>query len=211
MKIFQIRNSNRNWLLVTFQSTQNTFTSPPTPIIFQCNSCVDNKIPVVSMVLKSTFLSYRGLSVMDPGAGSKRPCLRLANGRVNSGDVSSEPPPPTVAPVPALCRHDSIKISIDNTNTCTDSVVTALGDPVNDYITPEINFKKVSLTFFYYFILVFLPFSLLIFLHFKFIAPGVDLNIEMNWARFCSLFSCRKKEGLFFSVSPKLISRNTTI
>lgn len=91
-------------------------------------------------------LSYRGLSVMDPGAGSKRPCLRLANGRVNSGDASSEPPP-TVAPVPVLCRHDSIKISIDNTNTCTDSVVTALGDPVNDYITPEINFRKVS-TFF---------------------------------------------------------------
>lgn len=101
------------------------------------------------LALISSFLSYRGLSVMDPGAGSKRPCLRLANGRVNSGDVSSEPLPTTVTPAPALCRHDSIKISIDNTNTCTDSVVTALGDPVSDYITPEINFKKVSFKFYF--------------------------------------------------------------
>ncbi|CAL1261156.1 unnamed protein product [Larinioides sclopetarius] len=70
--------------------------------------------------------------------GGKRPFFRLANGRVNSGTEESV----AEVMVPPLCRHDSIKISIDNTNTCTDSVVTALGDPVNDYITPEINFKK---------------------------------------------------------------------
>ncbi|XP_054724920.1 potassium/sodium hyperpolarization-activated cyclic nucleotide-gated channel 2-like [Uloborus diversus] len=81
-------------------------------------------------------LLYRGLSVMEQGG--KRPCLRLANGRVNSGTEEQG----AEVMVPPLCRHDSIKISIDNTNTCTDSVVTALGDPVNDYITPEINFRK---------------------------------------------------------------------
>lgn len=75
--------------------------------------------------------------------GGKRPFFRLANGRVNSGTEESV----AEVMVPPLCRHDSIKISIDNTNTCTDSVVTALGDPVNDYITPEINFKKVSAPF----------------------------------------------------------------
>lgn len=119
---------------ITFSET------PPSQHAFLCGcNCTHS--------YKSNVFSFRGLSVMDLGAGSKRPCLRLANGRVNSGDVSSEPPPTTVAPVPAMCRHDSIKISIDNTNTCTDSIVTALGDPVNDYITPEINFKKVSALF----------------------------------------------------------------
>nr|XP_015910462.1 potassium/sodium hyperpolarization-activated cyclic nucleotide-gated channel 2-like [Parasteatoda tepidariorum] len=71
--------------------------------------------------------------------GGKRPFLRLANGRVNSSGTEESG---AEVMVPPLCRHDSIKISIDNTNTCTDSVVTALGDPVNDYITPDITFKK---------------------------------------------------------------------
>ncbi|XP_015910462.2 potassium/sodium hyperpolarization-activated cyclic nucleotide-gated channel 2-like isoform X2 [Parasteatoda tepidariorum] len=79
----------------------------------------------------------RGLSVMEQGG--KRPFLRLANGRVNSSGTEESG---AEVMVPPLCRHDSIKISIDNTNTCTDSVVTALGDPVNDYITPDITFKK---------------------------------------------------------------------
>ncbi|KAG8190751.1 hypothetical protein JTE90_024881 [Oedothorax gibbosus] len=85
----------------------------------------------------------RGLTAMEQGGG-KRPFLRLANGRLNSSGSGAAVDDPTTAEVMVpLCRRDSIKISIDNTNTVTtDSVVTALGDPVNDYITPEINFKK---------------------------------------------------------------------
>lgn len=53
------------------------------------------------------------------------PSLRLANGRVAAAQSEEEirSPPPR-----RLAKDDSIKISIENTNTCTDSLVTALDD-----------------------------------------------------------------------------------
>lgn len=64
------------------------------------------------------------------GGGSvarRVPSLRLANGRVAAAqseeEIRSPPPQPR-----RLAKDDSIKISIENTNTCTDSLVTALDD-----------------------------------------------------------------------------------
>ncbi|CAG9860672.1 unnamed protein product [Phyllotreta striolata] len=61
------------------------------------------------------------------GGGSRRaPSLRLANGRVAAAQSEEEirTPPPHCR----LAKDDSIKISIENTNTCTDSLVTAIDD-----------------------------------------------------------------------------------
>ncbi|XP_025834882.1 uncharacterized protein LOC108740369 isoform X4 [Agrilus planipennis] len=60
------------------------------------------------------------------GTSARRaPSLRLANGRVAAAQSEEEirSPPPR-----RLAKDDSIKISIENTNTCTDSLVTALDD-----------------------------------------------------------------------------------
>ncbi|GIX92631.1 ion_trans_N domain-containing protein [Caerostris darwini] len=85
------------------------------------------------------------------------PSLRLANGRIRYGtppddenpsegnnrggsNHSSQGPPGQQGG--PIHRQDSIKISVDNTNTGTDSLVTANDeDLVNDYISPEMNFK----------------------------------------------------------------------
>ncbi|XP_067130647.1 potassium/sodium hyperpolarization-activated cyclic nucleotide-gated channel 2 isoform X1 [Centruroides vittatus] len=68
------------------------------------------------------------------------PSLRLANGRINYGSPSEE----EIRSPRSLHKEDSIKISIENTNTCSDSLVTAADDDqtlVSDYISPEMNFK----------------------------------------------------------------------
>ncbi|CAH0550958.1 unnamed protein product [Brassicogethes aeneus] len=53
------------------------------------------------------------------GVGRRAPSLRLANGRVAAAQSEEEirSPPPR-----RLAKDDSIKISIENTNTCTDSL-----------------------------------------------------------------------------------------
>ncbi|KAJ8925814.1 hypothetical protein NQ315_009664 [Exocentrus adspersus] len=74
--------------------------------------------------------------------GSRRaPSLRLANGRVAAAQSEEEirSPPPR-----RLAKDDSIKISIENTNTCTDSLVTALDDEtllIADYFSNDMNYK----------------------------------------------------------------------
>ncbi|KAG5881906.1 hypothetical protein JTB14_004799 [Gonioctena quinquepunctata] len=77
------------------------------------------------------------------GAGSRRaPSLRLANGRVAAAQSEEEirSPPPYCR----LAKDDSIKISIENTNTCTDSLVTAIDDEtllITDYLSNDMNYK----------------------------------------------------------------------
>ncbi|KAK4885783.1 hypothetical protein RN001_002054 [Aquatica leii] len=74
--------------------------------------------------------------------GTRRvPSLRLANGRVAAAQSEEEirTPPPR-----RLAKDDSIKISIENTNTCTDSLVTALDDEtllIADYLSNDMNYK----------------------------------------------------------------------
>lgn len=74
--------------------------------------------------------------------GTRRvPSLRLANGRVAAAQSEEEirSPPPR-----RLAKDDSIKISIENTNTCTDSLVTALDDEtllIADYLSNDMNYK----------------------------------------------------------------------
>lgn len=78
------------------------------------------------------------------GRRSRRvPSLRLANGRLGVGAAQSEEeirsPPPH-----RLAKDDSIKISIENTNTCTDSLVTALDDEtllIADFLSNDMNYK----------------------------------------------------------------------
>lgn len=69
------------------------------------------------------------------------PSLRLANGRVAAAQSEEEirSPPPR-----RLAKDDSIKISIENTNTCTDSLVTALDDEtllIADCLSNDMNYK----------------------------------------------------------------------
>lgn len=76
------------------------------------------------------------------GGGARRvPSLRLANGRVAAAQSEEEirSPPPR-----RLAKDDSIKISIENTNTCTDSLVTALDDEtllITDFLPNDMNYK----------------------------------------------------------------------
>ncbi|XP_045469936.1 potassium/sodium hyperpolarization-activated cyclic nucleotide-gated channel 2 isoform X3 [Harmonia axyridis] len=76
------------------------------------------------------------------GCGTRRvPSLRLANGRVAAAQSEEEirSPPPH-----RLAKDDSIKISIENTNTCTDSLVTAIDDEtllIADYLSNDMNYK----------------------------------------------------------------------
>ncbi|XP_065166645.1 potassium/sodium hyperpolarization-activated cyclic nucleotide-gated channel 2 isoform X10 [Atheta coriaria] len=83
----------------------------------------------------------------DGGDGERRggarrvPSLRLANGRVAAAQSEEEirSPPPR-----RLAKDDSIKISIENTNTCTDSLVTALDDEtllIADFLSNDMNYK----------------------------------------------------------------------
>lgn len=59
---------------------------------------------------------------MEGATGGRRaPSLKLANGRLSAQSVEE-------IRSPRLGHDDSIKISIENTNTCTDSLVTALDD-----------------------------------------------------------------------------------
>lgn len=87
------------------------------------------------------------LFLKDGGDGVERrgtrrvPSLRLANGRVAAAQSEEEirTPPPR-----RLAKDDSIKISIENTNTCTDSLVTALDDEtllIADYLSNDMNYK----------------------------------------------------------------------
>ncbi|XP_060536412.1 potassium/sodium hyperpolarization-activated cyclic nucleotide-gated channel 3 isoform X2 [Cylas formicarius] len=81
-------------------------------------------------------------------SGSRRvPSLRLANGRVAAAQSEEEirSPPPR-----RLAKDDSIKISIENTNTCTDSLVTALDDEtllIADCLSNDMNYKGSKVTF----------------------------------------------------------------
>ncbi|XP_017769311.1 PREDICTED: potassium/sodium hyperpolarization-activated cyclic nucleotide-gated channel 3 isoform X4 [Nicrophorus vespilloides] len=75
------------------------------------------------------------------GGARRVPSLRLANGRVAAAQSEEEirTPPPH-----RLAKDDSIKISIENTNTCTDSLVTALDDEtllIPDFLTNDMNYK----------------------------------------------------------------------
>ncbi|XP_018330173.1 uncharacterized protein LOC108740369 isoform X2 [Agrilus planipennis] len=76
------------------------------------------------------------------GTSARRaPSLRLANGRVAAAQSEEEirSPPPR-----RLAKDDSIKISIENTNTCTDSLVTALDDEtllIQDFLSNDMNYK----------------------------------------------------------------------
>lgn len=104
------------------------------------------------------------------GRRSRRvPSLRLANGRLgvsaaqSSEDIHRSPPQSATIPHntgschrdhyytsahPRLCKDDSIKISIENTNTCTDSLVTALDDEtllIADFLSNDtMNYKGSS-------------------------------------------------------------------
>ncbi|XP_022236546.1 uncharacterized protein LOC111084058, partial [Limulus polyphemus] len=86
-----------------------------------------------------------GVAGMDSNAsikarrGERVPSLRLANGRVSHGTPSEE----EIRSPRSLQKEDSIKISIDNVNTCTDSLVTAVDEDglVSDYISSEMNYK----------------------------------------------------------------------
>ncbi|XP_035232062.1 uncharacterized protein LOC118203871, partial [Stegodyphus dumicola] len=99
-----------------------------------------------------------GDSVKGRPRSQRLPSLRLANGRISYGTPTEEENPTEVtnrassnsnnATGPPgqqggpINRQDSIKISVDNTHTGTDSLVTATDeDLVNDYISPEMNFK----------------------------------------------------------------------
>lgn len=77
--------------------------------------------------------------------GARRlPSLKLANGRLERdrehrrvGRAASEEQLPQFRNTPRLIQDDSIRISIENTNTCTDSLVTAFDDEtllITDYL-----------------------------------------------------------------------------
>lgn len=101
-----------------------------------------------------------GDSVKGRPRSQRLPSLRLANGRISYGtppdeDNSTEGQnrggpnnhhasgPPGNQQGGPIYRQDSIKISVDHTHTGTDSLVTANEDElVNDYISPEMNFKE---------------------------------------------------------------------
>ncbi|XP_022242475.1 potassium/sodium hyperpolarization-activated cyclic nucleotide-gated channel 2-like [Limulus polyphemus] len=72
--------------------------------------------------------------------GERFPSLRLANGRVVHRTPSEED---IRSPRGGLQKEDSIKMSVENTNTCTDSLITAADEEalVNDYITSDMNYK----------------------------------------------------------------------
>lgn len=83
------------------------------------------------------------------GSGGRRtqrlPSLRLANGRVALTSPLTGSEEEVRSPRSATLRDD-IKISVETT-TCTDSLVTAVEDEtafVNDYISPEMNYRDVS-------------------------------------------------------------------
>ncbi|XP_048517918.1 potassium/sodium hyperpolarization-activated cyclic nucleotide-gated channel 2 isoform X3 [Dendroctonus ponderosae] len=86
-----------------------------------------------------------GEGVEERRSSSRRaPSLRLANGRVAAAQSEEEirSPPPR-----RLAKDDSIKISIENTNTCTDSLVTALDDEtllIADCLSNDMNYNKGS-------------------------------------------------------------------
>ncbi|KAF5304811.1 hypothetical protein FQR65_LT07828 [Abscondita terminalis] len=99
------------------------------------------------MLSESSVYKMRNLRRADGGDGVERrgtrrvPSLRLANGRVAAAQSEEEirTPPPR-----RLAKDDSIKISIENTNTCTDSLVTALDDEtllIADYLSNDMNYK----------------------------------------------------------------------
>lgn len=70
------------------------------------------------------------------------PSLRLANGRVGAAQSEEEIRSPLQHH--RLAKDDSIKISIENTNTCTDSLVTALDDEtllLADCLSNDMNYK----------------------------------------------------------------------
>ncbi|XP_022238497.1 potassium/sodium hyperpolarization-activated cyclic nucleotide-gated channel 2-like [Limulus polyphemus] len=72
--------------------------------------------------------------------GERVPSLRLANGRVSHGTPSQE----EIRFSPrSLNKEDSVKISIENTNTCTDSLVTAADEEglIRDHIISDVNYK----------------------------------------------------------------------
>ncbi|XP_076356642.1 potassium/sodium hyperpolarization-activated cyclic nucleotide-gated channel 2-like [Tachypleus tridentatus] len=71
--------------------------------------------------------------------GERVSSLRLANGRVSHGAPSEE----DIRSPRSLHKEDSTKISMENTNTCTGSLVTAADDEtlVNDYLTSDTNYK----------------------------------------------------------------------
>ncbi|XP_071548497.1 potassium/sodium hyperpolarization-activated cyclic nucleotide-gated channel 3 isoform X21 [Panulirus ornatus] len=83
------------------------------------------------------------------GSGGRRtqrlPSLRLANGRVAVTGPLTGSEEEVRSPRSATLKDD-IKISVETT-TCTDSLVTAVEDEtafVNDYISPEMNYRDVS-------------------------------------------------------------------
>lgn len=75
--------------------------------------------------------------------GTRRvPSLRLANGRATG--VTAAQSEEEIRTTPRLAKDDSIKISIENTNTCTDSLVTALDDEtllIADFLSNDMNYK----------------------------------------------------------------------
>nr|CAH7742272.1 unnamed protein product [Callosobruchus chinensis] len=78
------------------------------------------------------------------GGGRRAPSLRLANGRVAAAQSEEEIRSPPPLHCSRLAKDDSIKISIENTNTCTDSLVTALDDEtllIADYLSNDMNYK----------------------------------------------------------------------
>jgi len=76
------------------------------------------------------------------------PSLKVANGRLRVGAAQSEEEIRSPPPQPRLAKDDSIKISIENTNTCTDSLVTAIDDEallIADYLSNSLtnmNYKE---------------------------------------------------------------------
>lgn len=76
------------------------------------------------------------------------PSLKVANGRLRIGAAQSEEEIHSPPPQPRLAKDDSIKISIENTNTCTDSLVTAIDDEallIADYLSNSLtnmNYKE---------------------------------------------------------------------
>ncbi|XP_076322830.1 potassium/sodium hyperpolarization-activated cyclic nucleotide-gated channel 2-like isoform X2 [Tachypleus tridentatus] len=72
--------------------------------------------------------------------GERVPSLRLANGRVNYGTSSQEE---SRSSPRSLNKEDFVKISIENTTTCTDSLVTAADEEglTDDCITSDVNYK----------------------------------------------------------------------
>ncbi|XP_023712177.2 potassium/sodium hyperpolarization-activated cyclic nucleotide-gated channel 2 isoform X9 [Cryptotermes secundus] len=96
-------------------------------------------------------VSGPGDSEREAGEGrrSRRvPSLKLANGRLRVGAAQSEEELRSPPPQSRLAKDDSIKISIENTNTCTDSLVTAIDDEallIADYLSNSLtnmNYKE---------------------------------------------------------------------